>query len=564
MKRLLRPLFVVLVLALGIAIPVKAHASLVRSVPEAGEILLESPSEIVLEFNEELDPAASNVKVFDGSGLLVVPGPGVIDPDEPLVLRLTTGTLPDGVYSAVWNVRSAIDGHITNGSVGFSIGEESSPASLLPPPGTGDPATALPAAPETIARWLAYLGVAIAIGSLSFGFLIWRRAFRHEMNKSETAEEAIRRLIQRTALVSLAILGIATFSFAIIQAARAAQISPWTALVSSFSQAFIGRMGMMLGTRLILTLILGWFVLRLPSPRDGSLGSWSIILLLGGLVMLTFSLLGHAAARGSMLGVVMNWLHLAATAVWLGGLPVFFLALRRADVSATALVPRYSEAALISVGILVVTGTYQALTYVRTIEALTATTSGMALIAKTGIFALLFILGSINLFVLTPRLKSPDTNGRTWMGRTVRIEMTLGIFLLLSAGVLTGVAPAYNALQARQELGIVKTASLDGVDILLLVVPGKEGENEIGVEFTDTRTGTMGGAPEVLLYLTNTQMDMGTQQIRTTTADGLRYTARGSYFTMTGKWELEVIIRRSGYNDVRQIFEVDIQKKATP
>ena len=150
------------------------------------------------------------------------------------------------------------------------------------------------------------------------------------------------------------------------------------------------------------------------------------------------------------------------------------------------------------------------------------------------------------------------------MGRTVRIEMTLGIFLLLSAGVLTGVAPAYNALQARQELGIVKTASLDGVDILLLVVPGKEGENEIGVEFTDTRTGTMGGAPEVLLYLTNTQMDMGTQQIRTTTADGLRYTARGSYFTMTGKWELEVIIRRSGYNDVRQIFEVDIQKKATP
>ena len=56
-------------------------------------------------------------------------------------------------------------------------------------------------------------------------------------------------------------------------------------------------------------------------------------------------------------------------------------------------------------------------------------------------------------------------------------------------------------------------------------------------------------------------MDMGTQQVRATSADGLRYSARGSYFPMTGPWELEVIIRRTGFNDVRRIFELEIRDK---
>ena len=57
------------------------------------------------------------------------------------------------------------------------------------------------------------------------------------------------------------------------------------------------------------------------------------------------------------------------------------------------------------------------------------------------------------------------------------------------------------------------------------------------VEFTDTRPGANIVAPEVLLRLTATVMDMGTQQVETTSVDGLRYTARGSYFPMQGPRE---------------------------
>ena len=38
----------------------------------------------------------------------------------------------------------------------------------------------------------------------------------------------------------------------------------------------------------------------------------------------------------------------------------------------------------------------------------------------------------------------------------------------------------------------------------------------------------------------------------------------GSFFPMVGPWELEIIIRRSGFNDVRQRFELNIQDTSLP
>jgi copper transport protein len=524
---------------------------------------MQSPPEIVLEFSEELDPAFTRVELLDANGQVVVPGPGVIDPSGPRMLRLKIDALPGGVYSAVWRARSAVDGHITSSSVGFSIGEGSPPASLLPPPGTPDPATRFPSSAEAVARWLAYVSTAVAVGSFSFGFLIWRPAYRNESNKSGASDEAIRRLIRRLALASLALLGVATLGFTIIQAAQAAEISLWSISGIPVSQLLPGRIGLLLGARLILIVILGVFVLRLPSPGTGSSKAWSMLLVLGSLIILTFSLQGHGAARGSVVGVVVIWLHLAAMTVWLGGLPMLLLALRQVDVPASALVPRFSEAALISVGMILATGVYNAFVYIKTGEALIATTYGRALIAKTGIFALLYALGTVNLFYLSPRLREAEQNARKGLVRTVRLEMVLGIVLLLAVGILSGVAPAFEALQARQAQGIIETASVDGVDLLLRVVPGRVGENEIGVEFTDTRPGATEVTPEVLLRLTMMAMDMGTQQISATSVDGLRYTARGSYFPMTGPWELEIIIRRPGYNDIRRAFELEIQNTSS-
>jgi hypothetical protein len=142
--------------------------------------------------------------------------------------------------------------------------------------------------------------------------------------------------------------------------------------------------------------------------------------------------------------------------------------------------------------------------------------------------------------------------------------MILGMFLLLAVGVMTGVAPAFDALEARHQQGIIQTTRVDGVSLMLRVAPGQVGDNEFGIEFTDPRPGAASASPEVLLRFTMTSMDMGTQQVKTTSVDGRRYTARGSYFSMSGPWRVEVILRRAGFDDVHQTFDLNIQSEALP
>ena len=544
-------------LALAVAFPARAHGGLVRSIPEAGAVLAVSPPEILLDFSEALDPAATKVELLDVNGQVQVPGPGVIDPDEPKTLRLAIPPLPDGVYSAVWRARSAVDGHVTSGSVGFSIGAASPPASLLPPPGTPDPATAVPAIPETLIRWLAYLSAVLAVGSLTFGFLIWRPVFR-QADPGEAVEAALRRRIRTLAGLGLAGLAGASLLFVMFQAAQARELPIWGALRIPPADLFSGRVGLIMGLRLLLILALGAFVLRLPSPaRSPAWMSWLILLLCGALI-LTFSLQGHGAAQGSLPGVIMIWLHLAATIVWLGGLPILFLALRQPDVPASQLVPRFSTAALVSVAALAGTGLYNGITYAGSVEALLATTYGRSLIVKTALFALLLTLGAVNLLYLSPRLQQTNSRARTGLGRTVPLEMAIGAALLLAVGLLSAVFPAFEALQASRAEGIIETARVDDVDILLRVAPGQAGDNEFGVEFSDPRPGAADVEPQVLLRLASAEMDMGIEQVETQTTDGRRYTARGSYFPMAGPWEVEVILRRPGFNDVRQTFALEI------
>jgi copper transport protein len=468
------------------------------------------------------------------------------------------------VYSAVWRVRSAVDGHVTSGSVGFSVGEASPLASLLPPPGTADPATAAPSAAEAFARWLAYLSATVAVGSLAFGCIVWRPTYQTEGSTLQAADETVRRLIRRLALGGLSGLGIATVLFVIVQAAQARELSLWSALAIPPAQLWAGRIGFYVATRMLLIVVLGIVVLALPSPGNGSVRTWLLILLLGGAILLTFSLLGHGAARGSAVGVVMIWLHFAATALWLGGLPMLFLSLRLTDVPAPVLVPRFSNPALVSVGVLVMTGLYNGITFVGTTEALTATTYGRSLIVKTAIFASLLALGAINLLYISPHLREIGSNARNLLSRTVRFEMALAVVLLSAVGVLSGVFPAFEALQSHRDQGLIETARVDGVNLLLRVAPAKAGDNEIGIEFSDRRPGAEGIAPEVLVRLTERTMNMGTQQVEATSIDGRRYSARGTYFPMAGPWELEIIIRRPGFNDVRQAFEVEIQDPSSP
>jgi copper transport protein len=547
-----------------------AHANLVHSEPAAGAVLTSAPSEVVLEFSEDLDPDYTRVQLFNSANQLVSPGPGAIDPAYPRVLQLPLNDLPQDSYAAVWRARSAVDGHITNGSVPFGIGVPVSGMALIPPRGAPEPATAPPPTFESLVRWLNLLAVIVALGGLPFGLFVWRPAviFSRRNNVDVRAADqftthAIRRLIILGGGLSL----FANLLFLMVQAANAADLSLIQALGVPMFHLLGGYSGQIWLARVLLIGTVGLIGWRLPLAGTGPTRLWWTALALSSGIALTFSLTAHAAAtkEGVITAVAMDWLHIVAAISWLGGLIPLAIALQAGRQSPknalplSILIPRFSRLALGCVAAVALSGLYGYFLHVNRLDLLAATTYGRALLAKSAVFTGLFALGAVNLLLLSPRLPASGNSLARAFSRTVRTELLLGGLLLTMVGIMTSVAPSQTAWEAQEKLGVKKEAELNDVHIVFRAAPAHSGDNEFAVDVTDRRPGTDSVPAEVLLRFTMLSMDMGTLQIATRTVDGLRYTAHGSFLSMAGNWQVEVIIRRSGFNDVVSLFPVVVR-----
>lgn len=118
-----------------------AHSVLVSVDPEDGARLENSPGQVVLTFNEEINPSFASVAVSSGDDRAnLVTGQPSVDGGT------VTAQLPDlgpGAYTVGYRVTSA-DGHVVSGSTVFTlVGATGSPTSA--PGGAGSSTGAAPA-----------------------------------------------------------------------------------------------------------------------------------------------------------------------------------------------------------------------------------------------------------------------------------------------------------------------------------------------------------------------------------------------------------------------------------
>lgn len=177
----------------GIPAPAAAHAFLIDSTPQDESAIDESPTEVVLEFNEPIQPDFMQVAILDADEQ-------PLDLDEPVVdgplVTQPVGELAPGTYQVNFRVGSA-DGHPVSGTITFTVTEAAAP-SPTPSPMTARPtpaSTAEPAAPDPTAAaptatpttepvateedtnaavWLGGAAVAVAAGAAAL-FLLRRR-----------------------------------------------------------------------------------------------------------------------------------------------------------------------------------------------------------------------------------------------------------------------------------------------------------------------------------------------------------------------------------------------------
>jgi copper transport protein len=281
----------------------------------------------------------------------------------------------------------------------------------------------------------------------------------------------------------------------------------------------------------------------------GALAGAAAILLVPGLV-------GHAGQTSPRApALALDWVHLAAGSVWLGGLAGLLVLWgtarrgRRLRALATV-VPRFSRVALGAVLAIVATGTAQTVEHLPTLGALWETSYGRAIVVKIGLLAAALVLGAVNLLVTTPRLAGagarddPAAGGRgaTLLRRTVSGEVALVTATVFAAGVLTSLPPPSSAL-GRASDAVAKVGpgpvhhgvTQAGTRAVVRLEPNTAVRPMgFGVDLT------RGGAPltgaTVIARFDMLDMDMGQQSFRLGETRPGVYRRNGMPLIMVGNW----------------------------
>jgi copper transport protein len=422
---------------LALAVPVAAHSDLQATSPADGERLDVAPALVTLEFDNPLEPGASRVQVTDGQGARVdrgAVGEGG-NGGRVLTMGLQEG-LPDGGYTVRWSTISA-DGHPNSGRFAFAVGANAT----VPDPGG---ATSAGPAPLSVAgRALSYLGLALGLGAAAWLLVV------------RPAPEGL----DRWALRALAVGGFLAAAGAalVFRATLDSTGLPAATLAAAGTGRFLAvRAAAGLGAALLAAI-----GLAVASRRRWAAG-WAAAFLLA--AALSSAAIGHAASHG-LPGLAVDAMHLVASATWVGGLLLFFAALRlagrqgwpAADVRRMGL--RFGTLALACVVLLVATGTATTLvvlgaTAVTDPLHLLDSLYGRLLLAKVGLAALMVAVAAANrfLYLAEPADGAAGLRGRAarlgpggtagGLRRTVAMEAVLGLLVLAVAGGLTAVSPS--------------------------------------------------------------------------------------------------------------------------
>ena len=173
---------------------------------------------------------------------------------------------------------------------------------------------------------------------------------------------------------------------------------------------------------------------------------------LAAITLAAATLTTHAEGRmdGRVPLLILEGLHQAGAAIWIGGLPCFLLALRRVrDPHGLSLVAsRYSRMSMAGVASILASGLGMSLAYIGDVAGFYGTAYGVMVSAKIAMFLMLLGLGAMN-FRLVERLRRDPSTSVTQLCRFAEVELGIGVTIFFAAASLTSAPPAIDLQQDR-------------------------------------------------------------------------------------------------------------------
>jgi len=531
------------------ASPVSAHAIVRETSPGVDQTVEASPARVVMRFNEPVEIAFGAIRVFDTNGRRVDEGRAEhVGGADGVGVRLRSG-LRDGTYTVTWRVVSA-DGHPIHEAFVFHVGAPGARrqgiASELLSGSTG--AGRLEGALAGVARWLTFSALIVLIGAWGFRVLV-----------SRTADGEFGQRWRTVVAASLVGAAVGTAGMYVMQGAIAGdlplgEVSSWDVL----REVARTRFGKVALARLA---ILAVGAAALVAAWRGGRGRWSLVggSVVAGALAVTPGLAGHAGSTSpEVANIASDGIHVAAAAVWIGGLVVLLVAAFPAARLAGAgglggdlvsVVARFSDVAVGAVAVLVMSGVFRSWVEVRAWRAITES-YGLVLIGKVAVFVPILALGLVNNRLLKPKVQQAEPSGRRRPLEVVRrfvfVEVSLAVAVLGLTALLVNLPPARVA--AGVEGPFISDVRLGEYRLNVLVDPDEVGENEVHLTATTT-AGAAAPVQEMRVLFRMPEEGIGPLVGEGVEVAPGHFVVQGRQLSVAGRWVLEIVARTGRFDE---------------
>ena len=485
-----------------------AHPFTEKTIPSLASNAPIGTTEVIVFFSEPVDINFSEIKVFDSNGDQIDNKNTEYYEEGELSLIVTTPSLDDGVYTASVKVLSKVDGHLVPSAFLFAVGNVVVDPSLL---GQETP-TELVFLPEAGARFPGLVGQTIVLGSVIASLVIWgtqsKHLIREELDKIEKFHHG--KFMSITG-IGLMLIFISNILMIAVQTIRL-ETSPIEAIQTDFGSIWIIRM--------IITIIsLGiWFGM----DRMKILSKKNQIPLLAAMLALisTSSLIGHGAASGETPALFLDYIHNLVSAIWIGGIFYFVFTLlptfsqlkeSKREKMSLLLIPRFSIAFIIAIGVVIITGPILLWFLESDIGLITESTYGQLIIIKIAIASIMIGLGGFFQFRVQKNAEKNFLSNKILvhkkLKRSLKVDVVLGVILLGVVALLTnGTLPAgeIQKVDAQEIVYGFKTIEFtENAKFNIDISPFASGTNTILVKVSDFDDKQIYDSDEIKVKISN-------------------------------------------------------------
>ena len=563
---------IVLLMISFISIPfASAHPYTEETIPSLTSNSPAGTSEVIVYFSEAIDINFSSLKVFDTNGNQIDNKDTAYYEGE-LSLIVTTPPLEDGVYTVSTKVLSKVDGHLVPGAFLFAVGDVVIDPSLL---GVEQPSELI-FLPEAGARFPGLVGQTIVLGAVVASLIIWgtqnKQSIREELEKIQSIHHG--KFMSVTG-IGLVLVFISDILMIAVQTIRL-EASPIDAIQTDFGNIWLVRM-------IVTILLLGiWF--GIDRKKKLSKSSQIAMLAVSLVLISTTSMIGHGAASGQIVPLVLDYIHNLVAAVWIGGIFYFVFTLlptfsqlkeSSREKMSLVLIPRFSIAFIIAVGVVIITGPTLMWFLESDVGMITESVYGQLIILKIAIAAVMIGLGGFFQFRVQKNAEKNFSSGKISvhkkLKRTLKVDAALGIILLgVVALLVNGTLPAgeIQKVDAQEIIYGFKTIEFtENTKFDIDISPFSSGSNTILVKVSDFEGNPLYDSNQLKVKVSNpskniSPIEVPMEIIKQNENRPIEFQGEIT-FGFSGEWLVEVEAQRTENANESKLLNLLVKPKLT-